>query len=118
MLEVDSEGEAEIQAALAVLMRGRTTIAVAHRLSTIVGADEILVMHHGRVRERGTHRALLTAGGLYERLYRLQIGEPPAEGDGEEADDDWIEAAAKAFEAGPSPALVTANRTVDEGSIR
>ena len=75
---VDSEGEAEIQEALAVLMRGRTTIAVAHRLSTIVGADEILVMHHGRVRERGSHRELLAAGGLYERLYRLQVGEPPA----------------------------------------
>ena len=65
---VDSEIEAEIQRALAVLMRGRTTIAVAHRLSTIVNADEILVMHHGRVRERGTHRELLTAGGLYDRL--------------------------------------------------
>jgi ATP-binding cassette subfamily B protein len=76
---VDSEGEAEIQGALAVLMRGRTTIAVAHRLSTIVGADEILVMHHGRVRERGSHRELLTAGGLYERLYRLQVGEPAGE---------------------------------------
>jgi ATP-binding cassette subfamily B multidrug efflux pump len=55
-------------------MRGRTTIAVAHRLSTIVGANEILVLHHGQVRERGTHRELLAAGGLYERLYRLQVG--------------------------------------------
>ena len=72
---VDSEIEAAIQQALAELMRGRTTIAVAHRLSTIVGADEILVMHHGRIRERGTHRELLAAGGLYERLYRLQVGE-------------------------------------------
>ncbi len=72
---VDSEIEAEIQRALAELMRGRTTIAVAHRLSTIVGADEILVLHHGQVRERGSHRALLAAGGLYERLYRLQVGE-------------------------------------------
>ena len=72
---VDSEIEAEIQSALAELMRGRTTIAVAHRLSTIVGADEILVLHHGQVRERGSHRELLAAGGLYERLYRLQVGE-------------------------------------------
>jgi ATP-binding cassette subfamily B protein len=72
---VDSEIEAAIQEALAELMRGRTTIAVAHRLSTIIGADEILVMHHGRVRERGTHRDLLAQAGLYERLYRLQTGE-------------------------------------------
>ena len=71
---VDSEVEAEIQAGLAELMRGRTTIAVAHRLSTIVSATEILVLHHGRIRERGTHRALLAQGGLYERLYRLQVG--------------------------------------------
>lgn len=72
---VDGEIEAEIQRALAVLMRGRTTIAVAHRLSTIVNANEILVMHHGRVRERGTHRALLARGELYDRLYRLQAGD-------------------------------------------
>ena len=75
---VDSEIEAEIQAALAELMRGRTTIAIAHRLSTIVDADEILVMQHGEIRERGTHRDLLARGGLYERLYRLQVGEAPA----------------------------------------
>jgi ATP-binding cassette subfamily B protein len=71
---VDSELEAEIQRALAVLMAGRTTIAVAHRISTIVNADEILVLHHGRIVERGRHAALLAAGGLYERLYRLQVG--------------------------------------------
>jgi ATP-binding cassette subfamily B protein len=71
---VDSEIEAEIQRALRVLMRGRTTIAVAHRLSTVLEADQILVMHHGQVRERGTHRELLARGGLYERLYRLQAG--------------------------------------------
>ncbi len=72
---VDSEIEAEIQRALGELMRGRTTIAVAHRLSTIVSADEILVMHHGEVRERGRHRVLMEANGLYARLYRLQAGE-------------------------------------------
>jgi ATP-binding cassette subfamily B protein len=71
---VDSEIEAEIQQALRVLMRGRTTIAVAHRISTVVEADQILVLHHGQVRERGTHRELLARGGLYERLYRLQAG--------------------------------------------
>ena len=73
---VDSEIELEIQRALEVLMQGRTTIAIAHRLSTIVGADEILVLHHGQVRERGTHRVLMARGGLYERLYRLQMGAP------------------------------------------
>ena len=77
---VDSEIEAEIQRALAELMRGRTTIAVAHRLSTIADADEILVMHHGEIREQGTHRQLLARGGLYERLYRLQAGEPSPSG--------------------------------------
>jgi ATP-binding cassette subfamily B protein len=71
---VDSEIEAEIQQALSVLMTGRTTIAIAHRLSTIVDSDEILVLHHGQVRERGTHRQLLAKRGLYERLYRLQAG--------------------------------------------
>jgi ATP-binding cassette subfamily B multidrug efflux pump len=71
---VDSEIEAEIQRALGVLMEGRTTIAVAHRLSTVMGADQILVLHHGTIRERGTHRELLARGGLYERLFRLQAG--------------------------------------------
>lgn len=70
---VDAESEALIQRALKELMAGRTSIVVAHRLSTILHADEILVLHHGEVRERGDHRALLAAGGLYERLYRLQI---------------------------------------------
>lgn len=72
---VDSEIEAEIQRGLQTLMQGRTTIAIAHRLSTITAATEILVMHHGEIRERGAHRALLEAGGLYARLFRLQAGE-------------------------------------------
>lgn len=72
---VDSELEAEIQHALVELMHGRTTIAIAHRLSTILDADEILVMQHGEIHERGTHQDLLLLGGLYDRLYRLQIGE-------------------------------------------
>jgi ATP-binding cassette subfamily B protein len=72
---VDSQVEAEIQRAVAALMRGRTTIAIAHRLSTVTQADEILVLHHGEVVERGTHRSLIDARGTYERLFRLQAGE-------------------------------------------
>lgn len=72
---VDSEAEAEIQRGLDALMAGRTTIAVAHRLSTIVRASEILVLHHGEIRERGSHRSLLDAGGLYATLFRLQVGD-------------------------------------------
>ena len=72
---VDSEIEAEIHAALGILVAGRTTIAVAHRLSTIANADMILVLHHGEVAERGTHRELLERDGLYSTLWRLQAGE-------------------------------------------
>ena len=72
---VDSQAESEIQQALATLMTGRTTIAIAHRLSTVIGANEILVLHHGEVRERGTHAQLRAQRGLYDRLYRLQAGE-------------------------------------------
>jgi len=71
---VDAEAEAQIQRAVAELMAGRTSIVVAHRLSTILHADQILVLHHGEIRERGTHRALLDADGLYARLHRLQFG--------------------------------------------
>jgi ATP-binding cassette subfamily B protein len=72
---VDSEIEAEIHAALSVLVEGRTTIAVAHRLSTIANADMILVLHHGEIVERGTHRQLLETAGLYSTLWRLQAGD-------------------------------------------
>lgn len=71
---VDAEAEAMIQAALATLLQGRTCIVIAHRLSTIADADEILVLHRGEIRERGAHRELLRAGGLYRRLHELQFG--------------------------------------------
>jgi ATP-binding cassette subfamily B protein len=70
---VDAEAEVQIQGAVGELMEGRTSLVVAHRLSTILHAEEILVLHHGEIRERGTHRSLLAQGGLYERLYRLQL---------------------------------------------
>jgi ATP-binding cassette, subfamily B, multidrug efflux pump len=69
---VDTETEHMVQAALERLMQGRTSIVIAHRLSTIQHADQILVMHKGVVREKGTHQQLLTMDGLYRRLYELQ----------------------------------------------
>ncbi len=74
---VDAEAEAQIQRAIAELMLGRTSLVVAHRLSTILHADEILVMHHGEIRERGSHRTLLAHRGLYQRLYQLQLSGQP-----------------------------------------
>jgi ATP-binding cassette, subfamily B, multidrug efflux pump len=79
---VDTETEEAIQAALVRLMEGRTSVVIAHRLSTIQHADQILVMHRGEVRERGTHAALLAHGGLYRRLYDLQYRDQEARGDG------------------------------------
>ena len=69
---VDTETEEIIQKALETLMKGRTSIAIAHRLSTVQHADQILVMHRGQVRERGSHQQLIAAEGLYRKLYELQ----------------------------------------------
>jgi ATP-binding cassette, subfamily B, multidrug efflux pump len=70
---VDSALESRIEQALQTLMRGRTSLVIAHRLSTIQRADRILVLHHGELREEGTHAELLRKGGLYARLYELQF---------------------------------------------
>lgn len=70
---IDTETEHLIQDALARLMTGRTTIMVAHRLSTIQHADNIIVMHKGRIRESGTHQELLKQNGIYKKLYELQL---------------------------------------------
>jgi ATP-binding cassette, subfamily B, multidrug efflux pump len=84
---VDSALEQRIEDALAVLMRGRTSLVIAHRLSTVQGADRILVLQHGEIREEGTHRQLLEHGGLYARLYELQFARPGAGGSVEPAAD-------------------------------
>ena len=73
---LDTESERQVQLALARLMRNRTTIIVAHRLSTIVDADIIHVLDDGKIVESGTHRELLTRRGLYARLYAAQSTEP------------------------------------------
>ena len=70
---IDTETEQWIQEALETLMTGRTTIMVAHRLSTIQHADKIIVMHKGKIRESGTHQELLELDGIYKKLYQLQL---------------------------------------------
>ncbi len=86
---VDTQTEALIQDGLRRLMRGRTSLVIAHRLSTIQDVDRIVVLHHGRVREAGTHADLLARGGIYARLYQLQyLGDRslrPPPGNGREA---------------------------------
>lgn len=69
---IDTETEEAIHSALAKMRKGRTTIAIAHRLSTIQDADQILVLHHGKIVERGTHHQLLAEKGLYYKMYLLQ----------------------------------------------
>ena len=75
---VDSEIEAQIERATDELLKGRTSLVIAHRLSTVHRADRILVLHHGELREQGSHQELLDQGGLYARLHELQFARPPA----------------------------------------
>jgi ATP-binding cassette subfamily B protein len=70
---LDSESEAAVQRALSTALSGRTSLVIAHRLSTVREAHQILVVDDGRVVERGTHEELLAAGGLYTELYRTQF---------------------------------------------
>jgi subfamily B ATP-binding cassette protein MsbA len=86
---LDSEAEAKVQAALEELMRGRTVLMIAHRLSTVKKADLICVLDQGRIVESGRHEELVAKGGLYTRLHRTQFGiaggfTPPPQGSGEE----------------------------------
>jgi len=79
---LDTESERQVQAALKVLMRGRTTLVIAHRLSTVVDADLIYVIDAGRIIESGTHSELLARGGAYQRLHALQFADERTEGGG------------------------------------
>jgi ATP-binding cassette subfamily B protein len=74
---LDSRSEALIQEALELLLQGRTSIVIAHRLSTVRRADQILVIDEGRVVERGDHESLMAAGGLYAELYETQFQPAP-----------------------------------------
>ena len=69
---VDNETEAAIQRSLDVVSRNRTTLVIAHRLSTVVEADEIIVLQDGRIAERGTHASLIAEDGLYAEMWRRQ----------------------------------------------
>src|SRR5947209_13630820 len=73
---IDTETEQLIQQAIERVLRDRTSLVVAHRLSTIQRADKIIVLHHGEIREQGTHQDLLALQGLYWRLYKLQYSDP------------------------------------------
>jgi ABC-type multidrug transport system fused ATPase/permease subunit len=91
---LDTEAERLVQAAIERLLESRRTVfVIAHRLSTVQRADQIVVMDHGRIVERGDHATLLARGGLYRRLHDLQFASPPA--------DDGAPAPEPALEVGP-----------------
>ena len=76
---LDAESETLVQRALDGIMKGRTTLVIAHRLATVTEADRIMVLDQGRLVEEGTHRSLLGKGGLYQRLAELQFAPDAAE---------------------------------------
>jgi ABC-type multidrug transport system fused ATPase/permease subunit len=86
---LDSEAEREVQLALETLKAGRTTLVIAHRLSTVMAADHIYVLEDGRVTESGDHKTLLGQNGSYARLYKLQFAKF------EDGDDPETKAAAR-----------------------
>ena len=85
---IDTETEQLIQAAIARVTQNRTSVIVAHRLSTIQRADNIIVMHHGEIREQGTHQDLLALRGLYWKLYKLQYSDPTWQAETKDDEDD------------------------------
>lgn len=87
---IDTETEQLIQDAIARVMRNRTSVIVAHRLSTIQRAENIIVLHHGEIREQGTHQDLLALQGLYWRLYKLQYSDPAWSADAKEEEPEQI----------------------------
>ena len=72
---LDTESERAIQAALEEIQKDRTVLVIAHRLSTIEKADEILVIEHGKIKERGNHKELLAQGGAYKQLHNMQFSQ-------------------------------------------
>jgi len=100
MSAVDTYTEAEILRRLRGVMRERTSIIVAHRISTVKDADEILVLDEGRVAERGTHRELLERGGRYAQMYRRQLLEEELDVDTEQEEHERRVREAEAESAG------------------